>query len=60
MNYNSLWSVLKTHRLVEWHTNHIKRVAMMSYLGKYNDTGFLLTEDNEIRGMMFSDNIQEK
>lgn len=28
-------------------------------LGKHNDSGFLLIEDNEIRGMRFSDGIQE-
>lgn len=60
MNYNALWSILKTHRLVEWHTNHIKRVAMITYLGNHNDTSFLLTEDNEMRGMRFSEGIQEE
>lgn len=44
MNYDSLWSLLKTHSLVEWHRNHIKRVAVMNYLGKYNDTDFMLTK----------------
>lgn len=31
----------------------------MHYLGKHNDTGYLLTEDSEIGGMRFSDGIQE-
>lgn len=60
MNCNSLWSLLKTHSLVEWHTNHIKRVAMMNYLGKHNDRGFMLTEDNEIKDTKLSEGIQEK
>lgn len=45
---------------MEWNTNHIKRVSMKNYLGEHNDTDFLLTEDNETRGMRFSESIQEK